>query len=72
MVNNASDAWDISDRGADLGAGGCADLVDREDLFASAYRTSASGAMCQDHAYWNGNNTVNNFQDDPVRSGTLR
>ena len=66
VVNNASDAWDISDRDS------CADLVDREDIFASAYMTSESGARCQDHAYWNGNNAVHNFQDDPVLTGTLR
>jgi len=66
VVNNASDAWDISDRGS------CASLVDRNDIFASAYRTSGPGAMCQNHAHWNGNASVNSFQDDPVLTGTLR
>ena len=66
VVNNASDAWDISDRDS------CADLVDREDIFASAYndRTFGSGgARCQDHTFWNGNH---DFQNDPVLTGTLR
>ena len=62
MVNNASDAWDISDRA------GCADLVTTGNIYNSAYGDSEAGRKCADHEYWSGSISRNS----PVLTGTLR